>query len=242
IGKFISVGLVNQPNLEMAAVARAAPGTPQTLNQEKESIVDEEQLAALRKAYGLADDASVEDVIAATLAAAPKIADEDNASENGEGSSAKDGREAASSPTANAGDDDGKPAVNENAPDLADYVPRSDYDAVRDKLAEYEAVEEAAPSDEEITEAVDGAIQAARVAPSSRANYIAMCATKKGLASFKKFTASSPKIVSGKSNIAAEISSAHATHLTPAEIEVCKCTGISQKSFLAQKQKEKTHA
>ena len=234
ITAIVSLGLVNQPAMTMPAVARSeTPGDPKIQNIEtKESIVDEEQMAQLRKAYGLADDASAADIIAASLAAAPATDDD------------ADAQAAAAAAAAPAGQAAGTEAGAEGAaaaagtgdtPDLTDFVPRADYDAMSFRLAELEAGADAAPAEAEVAEAVDAAIQTARIAPASRDHYIGMCSTQKGFDSFKAFAKTGPKVVATTADKSLNKPATAGSQLSSAEIAVCRSMGISQEKFIASK-------
>jgi len=232
ITAIVSLGLVNQPAMTMPAVARSEnPGEPKNPKPEtKESIVDEEQIAQLRKAYGLADDASVEDVIAASLAAAPAPADdadaaaaETAAAAEAEAAAAEDSPEGAAA------------AGTDNAPDLTQYVPRADYDLVAAERDALKGEAEAAPAEADIEAAVDAAIATARIAPASRAHYIGMCSTQKGFESFKAFAKTGPKVVATAADPSLNTPATAGSQLSSAEIAVCRSMGISQEKFIANK-------
>ena len=238
IEKFVSVGLVNQPAMTMPAVARAeTPAAPNSKpkTKTKESIVDEEQMAQLRTAYGLADDASAADIIAATLAAAPAAGDTGNADAEAEAAAAA----AEAAAAAAAGDTEGAVATGTgDAPDLTQYVPRADYDLV---VADRDALKgdaDAAPSDADVSEAVDGAIATARIAPASRAHYVAMCSTTKGFDAFKAFAKTGPKVVATAADTSLNTPATAGLQLSAAETAVCRAMGISPEKFIANKKKK----
>lgn len=234
IEAFVSVGLVNQPAMTMPAVARSEkPGAPKpkTKPKTKESTVDEEQIAQLRKAYGLADDASVEDVIAASLAAAPATNDDADAQAAAAAAAAPTGEAAGTE----AGAEGAAAAGTGDTPELTDFVPRADYDAMASRLAEFEAGAEAAPAEADVAEAVDAAIATARIAPASRDHYIGMCSTQKGFDSFKAFAKSGPKVVATTADKSLNKPATAGSQLSSAEIAVCRSMGISQEKFIASK-------
>jgi phage I-like protein len=83
--------------------------------------------------------------------------------------------------------------------DLAAYTPRADLGAMeaRAQAAEKQlAGLNAAHLRKEGETAVDEAIKNRKIAPASRAEYLALCATKEGLETFKKIAAASPAIIS----------------------------------------------
>ena len=83
--------------------------------------------------------------------------------------------------------------------DLAAYAPRADLNAMeaRALAAEKQIAElNAAQIKREAETAVDEAIKNRKIAPASRTEYLALCATKEGLETFKKIAANSPAIIS----------------------------------------------
>jgi phage I-like protein len=82
--------------------------------------------------------------------------------------------------------------------DLAAYAPKADFNAMetRDLAAEKQLAElNAAGLKEEAEAAVDGAIKNRKIAPASRAEYLALCATREGLETFKKIAVATPEII-----------------------------------------------
>lgn len=243
IKAFLSVGLVNQPAMTMIAVARseaAAGAHPSTKIKPKikESIVDENQIAQLRKAYGLADDASIEDVIAASLAAAPAPADTSNPSAAPSASPAAAAPQGQVSGTETGAQSPASAGAN-SAPDLTEFVPRADYDTMASRLAEFEAgasaASETAPAPAEIEAALDAAIATARIAPISRAYHLEMCSTQKGFDAFKTFIKSAPKVVATSADKSLDAPVTAGLQLSSVEISVCRALGISQDKLIARK-------
>ena len=84
-----------------------------------------------------------------------------------------------------------------NQPALASAVPRADFDLAISRAETAEAALAQRQKDDreaEITSAVDEAIEAGKVAPSSRDYHIAACNAEGGLAEFRKFVAAAPAI------------------------------------------------
>jgi len=204
LSAFVSIALVNQPAMVMPSVASVNPNKIQNPNPNKEKAVDDEQLKKLREVYDLADDASVEDILAAAEAAREDPAPETNPESKGSG----------------------------EVPNLDDYVPRADYDAAVEKLAEFEAGEGEAPTDDEVGEAVDAAVETARIAPASRDHYVQMCSTRKGFDAFKKFAKSAPKIVSAKTEVSKGKIQTTGANLSESEIKVCRSMGIKPDDYI----------
>jgi phage I-like protein len=83
--------------------------------------------------------------------------------------------------------------------DLAAYAPRADLNAMeaRALAAEKQLGElNAAHLKQEAEAVVDEAIKNRKIAPASRAEYLALCATKEGLETFRKIAAVTPAIIS----------------------------------------------
>lgn len=226
ITAIVSLGLVNQPAMTMPAVARAETGSdPKNPKPKpKESLVTDEQLAQARAAYGLADDASVEDVMAAILAAAPA---KEPTKEEADAAAAAEAEAAAAAET--------KAGEGGDAPDLTQYVPRADYDVVAAERDALKGEADAAPTEAEVTEAVDAAVATARIAPGSRAHYVAMCSTRKGFDAFTEFAKTGPKVVATAADPALKTPATAGSQLTAAEITICRSMGISQEKFIANK-------
>ena len=90
--------------------------------------------------------------------------------------------------------------------DLTAYAPRADLNAMeaRATTAEKQLAElNAAQLKKDAEAAVDEAIKNRKIAPASKAEYLALCATAAGLESFKKIAAATPAII-GEGNQAPE--------------------------------------
>jgi len=82
--------------------------------------------------------------------------------------------------------------------DLTAYAPRADLNAMESRAlaAERQLAELAAAQLKKDAEAaVDEAIKARKIAPASKAEYLALCATKEGLGSFQRIMAASPAVI-----------------------------------------------
>jgi phage I-like protein len=83
--------------------------------------------------------------------------------------------------------------------DLAAYAPRADLNAMEARVlaAEKQIAElNAAGLKKEAEAVVDEAIKNRKIAPVSRAEYLALCAAREGLETFKKIAAATPAIIS----------------------------------------------
>ena len=126
--------------------------------------------------------------------------------------------------------------------DLAVYAPRADLNAMeaRAVAAEKQLAElNAAQLKREAETAVDEAIKNRKIAPVSRAEYLALCATKEGLETFKKIAASSPVIISTESQApegAPPAAGGGGTALNAEDEAVRKAMGYSVEEYLKFKE------
>jgi phage I-like protein len=90
------------------------------------------------------------------------------------------------------------PQTDKSAVDLTAYAPRADLNAMETRAVAAEkqlADLNAAQLKKDAETAVDEAVKNRKIAPASKAEYLALCSTKEGLESFKKIAAASPAIV-----------------------------------------------
>jgi phage I-like protein len=84
-----------------------------------------------------------------------------------------------------------------DTPDLAKFVPRSDYDAALDRASNAEqrlADHEAQALDAEIETAINQALEAGTITPASKEYHKAQCRTEGGLERFKAYVESAPAL------------------------------------------------
>jgi phage I-like protein len=132
------------------------------------------------------------------------------------------------------------PQTDKTPVDLTAYAPRADLNAMEARAAAAEkqlAELNAAQLKKEAEAAVDEAIKNRKFAPASKAEYLALCATKEGLESFKKIVAATPPIV-GEGTQAPEGTppAGSGTALNAEEAQVAKAMGYTAEEF--QKLKE----
>lgn len=192
IGRIVSAGLTNQPNLEMAALNRA----------EEETMMDRAVLEAL----GLPAAATAQDALVAINA----IKTERDTARN---------------------------AVQ--TPDPTKFVPAADHQLALNRIATFEQAE-TARRDAEIGAAVDAAIAAGKIAPSSKEFHVAACRAEGGFDRFKAFIGTAPVIApaSGLDGQKPEGVAANAEALTAEELAVCRMFGTDPTAFAAAKKKE----
>ncbi len=124
------------------------------------------------------------------------------------------------------------------APDPDKFVPRETHELALNRVRALEEAE-AARLEAEITEAVDAAVEAGKVAPANRDFYLAACRAEGGLERFRAAMENAPVVVSeapgGASAPAAQTSggTAGAARLGEEELAVCRQLGISPEEFVA---------
>jgi phage I-like protein len=99
----------------------------------------------------------------------------------------------------NAGKEKAETQTDKSTVDLSAYAPRADLNAMETRAvaAEKQLAElNTAQLKKDAESAVDEAVKNRKIAPASKAEYLALCATKEGLETFKKIAAASPAIVS----------------------------------------------
>jgi phage I-like protein len=95
----------------------------------------------------------------------------------------------------------GKPETGAEKPaqvDLAAYAPRADLNAMEARAVEAEkklAELNAAALKAEAEAVIDGAVKARKIAPASRAEYLALCTTKESVEKFKGIFSAAPEII-----------------------------------------------
>ena len=124
----------------------------------------------------------------------------------------------------------------EVTPDLAKFVPRTDYDQMQQRAvnAEQQLADAAREKLEtEINSEIDAALKAGKIAPASKDFYTAMCRSEDGLNQFRKFLETAPVIAepSGLDNQSA--GDGHGQSLNAEEQEIIDNLGISKEAYLA---------
>lgn len=119
------------------------------------------------------------------------------------------------------------------APSLAAYVPRSDYDVVlaRATTAETElAVQRAAGRDAEIETVLAAAVSEGKIAPASKAHYVALAKTSDaGFAEVSALCGTLPKVIADP-NI--QKTGAGDGAMTDYEVHIASSLGVSREDFL----------
>lgn len=121
-------------------------------------------------------------------------------------------------------------------PDPDKFVPIADHQLALNRIAEFETGEKER-QDAAITTAVDAAIAAGKIAPSSKDFHLAACRAEGGLERFQAFIGTAPVIAArtgldGKSPGGAKVA------LNAEELAVCRQFGMSTEDFIAAKAAE----
>jgi phage I-like protein len=143
-----------------------------------------------------------------------------------------------------------KAALNAAAPpgtaqaqtDLAAYAPRADLNAMEERAlaAEKQLAElNAAGLKREAETAVDEAIKNRKIAPASRPEYLALCATKEGLETFKKIVAASPAIIGAETQAPEGTPPEGQVSLNAAEQEAARAAGYTEEEWKKLKEAAK---
>ncbi len=219
INRIHHISLVNEPAFELKAVAS------KNLNQskpEEETQMNEEQLKQMRAAFGLADDATAEQVIEAASKAAERA---DNAET--ELKSIRTGLKLEEKADAEAI----IAAANKNSAndfDITQFVPKQLFD---ETVAKLKALTEGQALDE-AKQAVDAAMKSGKITPANKA-WAMQCASK-DLAEFNKFLENAPTVVGTDLASKKETASKKqddGVELTAAQKEMADTYGMSHKEY-----------
>jgi phage I-like protein len=199
IGRVLNVALTNFPAItELAAVASA------------DASGDSMDLKALAACFGLAETATIEQIIAAANAQRAALA-------TAAGLPATATSEEIATAVA---------AAKAGGVDPTKFAPISELQAVRAELKVLQDNSATAAA----TAAVDGAIAAGKVTPASREWAMSYATTS--LEGFKAFLANAPVIGAVVTTATAKKPPETEAELTADQLAVCKATGVSPKAFL----------
>jgi len=126
------------------------------------------------------------------------------------------------------------PQTDKTTVDLTAYAPRADLNAMeaRATTAEKQLADlNAAQLKKEAEAAVDEAIKARKFAPASKAEYLAMCATKEGLERFKKIAEVSPVIITEEQAPPSTPSTSGSVSLNAEHTQLAKSMGYTAEEF-----------
>ena len=130
--------------------------------------------------------------------------------------------------------------TDRTAVDLTAYAPRADLNAMeaRAVAAEKQLSDlNAAQLKRDAEAAVDEAIKSRKIAPASRAEYLALCSTQAGLESFRKIAAATPAIISADAQApeGAPPAAGSGTALNAEDVSVRKALGYSDEEIKKSK-------
>lgn len=121
-------------------------------------------------------------------------------------------------------------------PDTSKFVPKADYDLAMNRIRSFEGEAEKR-ANAEITAAVDAAVEAGKIAPSSRDYHTAACRSEGGLANFQAMVEASP-VIAAKTDLDNRDPDKGATALSSEEIAACRALGMSETEFAKAKAEE----
>lgn len=186
IEQILSAGLVNSPALDMPAVAhrRDRETRSRSAAARMEDTMDRNELI---KKLGLAENASDEQIMDAIgkLQAGP-AAELEEAKKELETTRAK--LKDTETELANA---------RSASPSLERYVPRSDFDAAVARAKSLEDEKKAGEQnarEKAVASAIDQAMQAGKIVPASKDQYVALCSTDEGFKQFQALVETLPTI------------------------------------------------
>ncbi len=119
-------------------------------------------------------------------------------------------------------------------PPMEKFVPRADYELALNRAAAAEAKiaqGEREKLEGEITTVINQAVTEGKIAPASKEYYTAMCRTEGGLAQFRTFIASAPKILAD-SGLDGKKAGETVTALNAQEKDICAKLGITEEEYL----------
>ncbi|WP_371359873.1 phage protease [Pseudomonas sp. KT_2_4] len=128
-------------------------------------------------------------------------------------------------------------AANAEQPNLTQFVPRADYDALVGRATNAEqalASQKKAEHDKEVEAVITSATQAGKITPSTVEYHRAMCHDEAGLARFKEFVTAAP-VVAAVSDLGNRNPANTATALNAEEQKVASLLGMSEAEFIKGK-------
>ena len=128
-------------------------------------------------------------------------------------------------------------ATNTEKPNLTQFVPRADYDALGVRATNAEqalASQKKADHDKQVDAAITSATQAGKITPSTVEYHRAMCQDEAGLNRFKEFVTAAP-VVAAASDLGDRRPDHLKTALNAEEQQVAKLLGMSEADFIKGK-------
>jgi phage I-like protein len=121
-------------------------------------------------------------------------------------------------------------------PDPSKFVPKPDYELAMNRIRTFEEGEKAR-ADENITAAVDAAVEAGKISPATRDYHTAACRAEGGLANFQAMVSASP-VIAAKTGLDGKIPGQGATALSGEEQAACRALGMTEAEFAKAKAEE----
>jgi phage I-like protein len=202
INAILRAALTNNPNLALPALNSTQPVNP----------AEENSMQNILAALGLAETATEQEAIALIQAMRAQLA-------------AVTATQKPTVPIVALAAAEHSPGI-----DLAVYAPRTDLNAMEARaiLAEKQLADvQAAQFKQAVEDAVDTAIKNRKIAPASKQEYIALCATQEALETFKKVVGVTPPIIGNETQVPAGIPQDAAVSLNAAEEAVMKAAGYT---------------
>ena len=128
-------------------------------------------------------------------------------------------------------------ATNTEKPNLTQFVPRADYDALGVRATNAEqalATQKKVDHDKQVDAAITSATQAGKITPSTVEYHRAMCQDEAGLNRFKEFVTAAP-VVAAATDLGTRKPDNLATALNSEEQKVAKLLGMSEADFIKGK-------
>ena len=128
-------------------------------------------------------------------------------------------------------------AANAEKPNLAQFVPRADYDALGVRAVNAEqalATQKKTEHNKEVDAVIAAATQAGKITPATVDYHRAMCQDEAGLARFKEFVTAAP-VVAAASDLGERQPEHLKTALNAEEQQVAKLMGMSEADFIKGK-------
>ncbi len=128
-------------------------------------------------------------------------------------------------------------ATNTEKPNLTQFVPRADYDALGVRATNAEqalATQKKVDHDKQVDAAITSATQAGKITPSTVEYHRAMCQDEAGLNRFKEFVTAAP-VVAAATDLGTRKPDNLATALNSEEQQVAKLLGMSEADFIKGK-------
>lgn len=120
-------------------------------------------------------------------------------------------------------------------PDPDKFVPKADHALALNRISEFEAGEKDREG-EAINATVDAAVEAGKIAPSSKDYHIASCQAEGGLERFNKMVGAAP-VIAGDSKLGGK-DVVTTTKLSVEELAVCRALDMTEEEFATAKTEE----